>query len=379
MNLLRARTTWVICLTALTFITACSDDPAPPCGSDAACQAGQVCRSGLCVDPEIFTCEAAAACDQALADGLWVPDNVAAASDCRAITCAEGLCALALKAEGSACADGDDLSCTLGACSAVGACEDAGVAADACLIDGACQPSGAKLASSDGCQVCEPSANQGAWTTLDDGATCEKDGESCRPGTCASGVCEFKAILPGFCHLPGTDGGACVQDGAIRASTGCEVCDAGNAPTSWSALPSGASCTDDDSVACTVGVCDGSGQCDATPDDTLCSPSGPCTGAVCDPTKGCLTPNLPKEATCSGSDGVACTVEYCDGNGACDNTPTADDSLCDDGVGCTLDSCDGKQGCVNTPQDKPCDDGNVCTDDSCDANSGCTYSDNTSP
>ena len=359
--------------------TTCEDDDGLPC-TQGLCDGEGLCQVAAQVSPD--TCLIGPVGQEGcVSKEVANPDN-----DCE--MCNPGLDprGWTAKSPGASCDDGDGLACTIGACDGAGGCDvctgddcvrGARIASQSCLIEGVCRSQGAKLAASDGCQVCDPQSSQVAWTSLSDGAVCERDGEPCRPGTCAMGACEFEAILPGYCHLPGAKGGACVQDGGIRVSTGCDFCDAGSTPTQWSPLPSGASCTDDDAVACTEGVCDGKSVCVATANDDLCKPNGPCTGAVCDASKGCLTPHLPKEATCSGSDGIACTVEHCDGKGVCDNEPTPDPTQCDDSLDCTLDSCDVKTGCEHVADSTKCDDGNVCTSDSCDVKQGCVQTNNT--
>ncbi|MCH8243653.1 MAG: hypothetical protein IH897_13725 [Planctomycetes bacterium] len=85
------------------------------------------------------------------------------------------------------------------------------------------------------------------------------------------------------------------------------------------------------------------------------------------------------------NDGISCTVDICDGQSQCQNTPI--DSSCDNGVFCDgVEICDPLTGCfspgdpctesgqtcleppgtcVECGQDSDCNDGIVCTDDSC--------------
>lgn len=44
---------------------------------------------------------------------------------------------------------------------------------------------------------------------------------------------------------------------------------------------------------------------------------------------------------------------------------------CNDGVACTVDTCNGAGSCVSAPNDAACDDGNACSVDTCSATLGC--------
>ena len=44
---------------------------------------------------------------------------------------------------------------------------------------------------------------------------------------------------------------------------------------------------------------------------------------------------------------------------------------CNDGIACTVDTCNGAGSCVSAPDDAACDDGNACSVDSCNATLGC--------
>jgi hypothetical protein len=129
----------------------------------------------------------------------------------------------------------------------------------------------------------------------------------------------------------------------------------------------GTPCTDD-GVACTIDACDGSGTCVNTPDDTACPPdTNPCTDTICHLTAGCVSIN---DDTNTCDDGLFCTVgDHCDG-GACVASPRD----CDDGVACTDDSCDETaNACVNTPNVANCPvSTSPCYSYVCDAVGGCT-------
>jgi len=126
-------------------------------------------------------------------------------------------------------------------------------------------------------------------------------------------------------------------------------------------------CTSDgdcnDGVACTVDTCNGgSGLCSSDEDDDLCDNGRFCDGEeFCDAVRGCRMGN---PADCD--DGVDCTTDDCDaGSDRCVHSP--DDGFCDDGRFCNGEEfCDEVRGCqAGSPPN--CDDDVGCTVDRCDA------------
>ena len=365
--------------------TKCDDDDGLPC-TQGACDDKGACQAAASLVPD--TC----LIDTAGTPTCYAKDKVNIANACEICVPAVASKAWSGMPIGASCDDKDKLSCTTGRCDGAGKCDTckdgvcagaATIALDACLIDGACVQQDDKKTDSHGCEVCSPTTSQSKWSAVKDGEACEKDGEACRPGACASGTCEFKSVLSGFCYIPDEKAGACVKDGALQSTNSCQVCDAGNAPTAWTAKQLGEACKSPDGYVCTLDQCNSAGNCVGTPKDSLCQASGACTQGKCDTTaKSCTTVNLAKAATCTGDDGVDCTVEHCDGNGSCDNAGIPDKSGCDDQLACTVDACDpaatkGTDGCTHTPTNSACDDGNLCTDNVCDAQKGCVASDNT--
>ena len=119
----------------------------------------------------------------------------------------------------------------------------------------------------------------------------------------------------------------------------------------------------DDGVGCTVDACDGASRmCTHTPDHGTCDNAIFCDGTeTCDALLGCQSGAAP---TCE--DGVACTVDTCDGGtDACAHSPN--DALCDNSVFCDgAEVCEVASGCI-AGSSPGCGDGVDCTDDSCDA------------
>lgn len=102
--------------------------------------------------------------------------------------------------------------------------------------------------------------------------------------------------------------------------------------------------------------------CLASSDPNVCDDGNTCTLDYCDMDLGCV--NSP-DSSLKCDDGNACTYgEYCDGLNC---AVPGNQPICDDGVFCTNDSCDPVTGkCVYTPSTGPCDDSDVCTkNDTC--------------
>ncbi len=90
--------------------------------------------------------------------------------------------------------------------------------------------------------------------------------------------------------------------------------------------------------------------------DAQCGAQG-----VCNSTTGLCEYDYPVLSTTCEADADLCTIDHCDGAGAC---VFKEDVTCDDGLFCTDEYCDPAEGCIYTDHD--CDDDNICTDDSCD-------------
>ena len=211
----------------------------------------------------------------------------------------------------------------------------------------------------------------------------------------------FVTNVNGSC--PGT--GTCIQ--------GLEICDGPTpAPEQCDGLDNdcngvtddGFLDTDSDTVADCIdedddndGVGDGSDNCRLVPNPLQEDADGDGAGNACDPDDdNDGTPDIEDcepfdnkvyptaleqcddiDNDCDGStdedlcfDGNPCTVDGCNADGSCFNTPD-NSASCTDGSVCTqVDVCvDGT--CTGT-QPLPCNDGNPCTLDGCDPITGCT-------
>ncbi len=169
-----------------------------------------------------------------------------------------------------------------------------------------------------------------------------------------------------------------------------ETCDDGNtspgdccAPT-CAAEPLELSCADDGS-ACTVDACDGAGSCAHAPGNQglVCRPAA----GACDAPEECSgsDPLCPPDAFASAGtpcaeDGEPCTIDQCDGGGACVHPAGNAATVCRAPAGeCdAAELCDGAQpSCppdVFAPSGAPCaDDGELCTIDQCNGGGACTH------
>ena len=297
---------------ALDSAQAPADSVADASVTDAALDVGGAdgMPADAAADVTLVTCTDMDGCDDANPCTTDVCDSAAGclhtnnAADC--------------DADGSACTAGD--ACTAGACKAgpAASCDDGNV----CTTD-ACIPA-------KGC------VNLPGPVT----ASCDTDGLPCTEEACSgSGECSYKGLKSGTCAIGQGNAVECYVANAPDPQNPCALCEPQTNQTAWTPRPVGAVCGPDVKV-CIRHVCGLAGSCEPSPDATLCPPSAvACAMAACDPTFGCKSVPLPKEATCAGSDGVGCTVEHCDGKSSCDNKPVADNGLCDDGFACTLDLC----------------------------------------
>ncbi len=169
-----------------------------------------------------------------------------------------------------------------------------------------------------------------------------------------------------------------------------ETCDDGNtspgdccAPT-CAPEPTELSCADDGS-ACTVDACDGAGSCAHAPGNQgiVCRPAA----GACDAAEECSgsAPLCPPDALASAGtpcaeDGEPCTIDQCDGGGACVHPAGNAATVCRAAAGgCdAAELYDGAQpSCppdVFAPSGTPCvDDGELCTVDQCNGGGVCAH------
>jgi len=209
--------------------------------------------------------------------------------------------------------------------------------------------------------TCNGTACDGTSYSCDDGISCTTD-------TCdGSGGCDHQPVAA-WCVIDG----ACVGDGDVSPTDSCSSCQPGVDPVSWSPATGGA-CDDanlctfgdtcvagtcvgtgyscNDGLACTIDACDGFGGCTATPAAGYCVIAGSCYAhGAPNPANPCLACDATNPliwSPTSGNacnDGNACTMADVCTAGVCQGTAYS----CNDGLSCTIDACDGSGGCSST-------------------------------
>ena len=184
------------------------------------------------------------------------------------------------------------------------------------------------------------------------GETCDEDGQTC--------ICMGDADCDDGEPCTGTDScvdGACVFNDDAPCTDEGQICNPFN--------PDVCGCTAD--IGCDNGIfCDGQETCFLDTGQCNDGTGDPCEGVPCNESAGvcgCQTDgDCDDEDVCNGVEACIISTGKCEAGIALD---------CTDGVSCTVNECDPETGCVNTPDDAVCDDGDVCTLDSCDAVEDC--------
>lgn len=258
-------------------------------------------------------------------------------------TCSSGFCVDGVCCD-SACGGGSATDCQ--------ACADALTGA----ADGTCSPLSASAASSVTCRgstgVCDPAEFCSPSSTVCPSDTMQPATTECRP---SAGACDAAEMCTGVA-------GECPPDAPASANTVCrasagtcdvaEVCDGNvfSCPDD-ALLPTGTTCRAAAGACDVAETCDGSLDC---PGDGFTAQGTECRAAsgVCDLAESCtgLAPDCPNDVTVadgtSCDDGSVCTSGGSCQSGACATSASLD---CNDGDACTLDACDAQMGCMNTP------------------------------
>ncbi len=438
------------------------------CGSDgASCTTATCDGAGSCDHapaPSGTFCRAAASpCDaEDTCDGLnpycpadeALPDGTACDTgdpECDNSVCGDGVCQAVFEPAGTACSP-DQWVCTMDECDGQGVCNHDEIhfglecrpATDACDVAEYCNgvdkfcpqnapaPFGTPCGSASDTECDNPDSCNGAWTCLDNqepqGTACgdPTDSECDHSDSCSAGVCVDNLAAAGSacgsaadtdCTDPDScDGtGTCLPRHAA-ASTACgdpgdtECTDPDSCDGSGTCMPrhaaDGNACGDPGDTECdNPDTCD-SGSCLANPEvaGAACAPDGlPCTLEQCDGSGACTHPAGHAGTQCRAANGECDVAEQCDGVntdcpadgfatqgtpcGSTDDTDCSDPDSCSDDGTCLLNDtpvgtgCDDADACTQIDQcasgvciggsPLDCDDGTFCTVDSCDAAEGC--------
>jgi len=194
--------------------------------------------------------------------------------------------------------------------------------------------------------------------SVDNDCDGQTDEGACDDGApCTADYCD-KNASGGCAHDPQPGLGCNADDSVCTESDVCDgaVCKPGKPKD----------CTDDN--ACTLDSCTAKAGCAHAPDDgAKCNDDNPCTiGDLC--SKTVCAPGNPKPC----APGAACQVAQCDvASGKCGFANAPDGLGCDDGNLCTAKDACTAGFCQGKVTD--CDDANPCTSDGCAAQSGCTH------
>ncbi len=346
-------------------VVGCKNVPTnTPCDDGDPCTIGDQCTLGSCKNGTKLNCDDGNPCTES--------------TTCAGGSCIQGLLTGSACADGNACTTGD--ACVNGVCVSGGPlnCDDN----NACTEDSCDSTTGCKTKPlkdkpcKDGndCTYAEKCDSQGACVALavfpcmddnsctkevclllpegtpyacihppmDQGTTCEGDGNLCTVEKCnQGGSCLSTVGEPKSCN----DSNPCTAD-SCDPKTGCVT------------TPIISQC--DDSSVCTNGDFCKEGKCiGSTP--VNCDDQNPCTTDSCHQTVGCQYQAVAVVKQCD--DGSSCTTGDTCVDGVCQGKPTVS---CDDGNSCTIDSCNATGGCVFTQVPGiVCDDNDPCTKDVC--------------
>ncbi len=310
------------------------------------------------------------------------------ANDCQACNPSQSQTLWSNLPSGAPCADDGDW-CTVDQCNGLGTCVHP-TKPDSCRIAGLCYERG-DLNPGNDCQECNPALSQTTWSARASGAGCADDGIPCTLDQCNGlGAC-VHPIRSSSCLIAGV----CYDAGAVALPPNdCQECNPALSQTTWSYRGSGAPCQDDGDW-CTLDQCDGFGTCTHPTATETCKIQGVCYAAgVANPANDCqeCNPALSKTSwsnrasgTACGDDGVSCTLDQCNGLGACVH-PIAPDfcrisGTCyarnDTRPGNDCQACNPSQnqtGWSNLPSGAPCgDDDDPCTVDQCNGFGVCQH------
>jgi probable HAF family extracellular repeat protein len=303
---------------------------------------------------------------------------------------ASGACSNPVKANGSACSDGN--ACTLSDTCQAGAC--VGGTPITCAAPDQCHEVGS----------CNPSTGFCSSPNKPDGTVCNDGNPATGNDVCRGGVCGGVDLDPctaldqchvagvrdpatGLCSNPTKANGASCNDG--NTCTQADTCQAGAcvgaSPVTCAALdechvagacnsttglctnptkPDGSPCNDGNpgtaNDVCTGGVCGGTplGACTALdqchlagvrdPATGVCSNPMKANGASCNDGNACTQTDTCQAGTCVGQSPITCAAQdqchvagTCNpATGACSNPTKADGAACNDGSACTgTDTC----------------------------------------
>ena len=222
--------------------------------------------------------------------------------------------------------------------------------------------------------VCDPAEQCTGASANCPGDVLTANGTGCADDgeVCTRDVCD--GVSPLCQHPAGNAGTPCrVAGGACDPG---EQCDGTNPTCPADAVENAGTPCPSDGAVCTLDACDGAGACahPAGNAGTLCRASA----GVCDVAEVCDGAGVTCPADAKSTAVCRAAIDDCDATEACDGLGNAcpadgtqpDGNGCDDADACTqTDACQSGTCIGADPLD--CDDGNGCTSDSCEPMGGC--------
>ena len=265
--------------------------------------------------------------------------------------------------------------CQAGIAEADGTACDEGATADSDFCNSSCQSGVCTEGSApvcddgllcNGAETCVTASGCAAGTAEADGTPCDEgagqNSDLC-DSSCQAGAC---AVAAAVCD----DGLLC---------NGTEGCDAGTGCTAGTA--------ETDGTPCDEGTGQNSDMCDSACQTGVCNPGTPvacddgliCNGTeTCDTALGCQPGTAAAAGTACDESPAAANGNPCDSScqaGACsDATPADLGQPCDDAYECTVNTCDGTGACLIVEDDTYCDTittGDLCRPDCFGGATGC--------
>ena len=396
--------------------TPCGDDTSSDCDAADTCDGDGFCQPNLA--PSGDSCsDDGKECSSDVCDGVGgcthpnLPDQTPCNSDgneCTGNVCSAGECEHPPLATGTACGDA-----TASDCDNADSCDGNG----ACLANFEPDTTVCRDAANE-CDLAESCTGQSAACPVDehveDGTSCNSDGNDCTDNVCSEGACDHPPLATGTAcgdatvsdcdNADSCDGiGACLanfEPDTTVCRDATNECDLAESCTGQSAacpadqhVGDGTPCNSDGND-CTDNVCS-AGECEHPPlaTGTACGDASvsDCDSAdSCDGNGACLANFEPDTTACRDATNECDVAESCTGQSAhcpadehlpnglscsndlfCDGAETCQTGTCQTGSLPCVDQahCDELgQSCLECVSNAECDDNDICTSDACSEN-----------
>ena len=276
-------------------------------GDGLSCTGSSCDGAGYCDNKVISGCLIGGVCVTA---GTKNPSNT-----CEECNPARSSTRFVPSAQGSVCED-DGNPGTQDVCDGLGNCEHK-VGRAHCVIGGNSLDAGS-VNPVNGCQWCDPDADAAGWTNRQFGTICSSDHLAC-----TNDICDGAGICQNYLYEGCLIGGRCIGTGGVSEDEECKECNPHYSTGNYSLKAPGEACSGDPNM---LNTCDEVGECTHKERGECVIGGKTWAGGANNPDKECewCAPNAsssswsPKAAgrPCA-SDGMACTLDVCDGDGRC--------------------------------------------------------------